>query len=307
MKSASFIVSLSMAFSGAVLGQQSTDIQGSAAGGAQATATTNRASGGIDQSAELNATLNRPVDARNAKAGDEITATVSEDVKSDGHVLIKRGSRLVGRVTTARARSGKSAAEGGADSQLGIVFDRAVLKNGTTIPLSATVHALAAAESSASSGMSDANAGLAGAGSAAGSARSGGGGLVGGVAGGASGTVGGVTGSTGAVASGTVSGSGAALGRSAGAVGGLNAAGKLTSGSKGAFGLKGIDVSPAAGSDAQGSIISSSTQNVRLDRGTRMLLVNGGAAGAATAQGSQSRATAPSEPAPPAREPVDRR
>jgi hypothetical protein len=71
--------------------------------------------------------------------------------------------------------------------------------------------------------------------------------------------------------------------------------------------LKGIDVSPGAGSDAKGSIISSSTQNVRLDRGTRMLLVSGGAAGAATVEGPQSRATAPSEPAQPAREPVDRR
>jgi hypothetical protein len=326
VKSASFIVSLSMAFSGAVLAQQSTGVQGSAAGGAQAAATadkegasanasgdgaaaatTDRASAGVNQGTQLNATLSRPVDARNAKAGDEITATVSEDVRSDGHVLIKRGSKLVGRVTTARALSGKRDAEGGTGSQLGIVFDRAVLKNGTTIPLSATVHALAAAESSASSGMSDANAGIAGAGSAAGSARSSGGGLIGGVAGGASGAASGVTGRTGAIANGTASGSGAALGKSAGAVGGLNAAGEFTSGSKGTFGLKGIDVSPATGSDAQGSIVSSSTQNVRLDRGTRMLLVNGSTAGAATASGSRSRVTAPSESAEAAREPVDRR
>jgi hypothetical protein len=327
VKTATFIVSLSLALSGAAMAQQSTGVQGSASGDARATAAadkeganvstsgdgassakTDHASAAVGQGTELNATLSKSVDARNAKPGDEITATANEDVKSDGRVLIKRGSKLVGRVTTARALgTEKKAAEGSTSSQLGIVFDRAVLKNGTTVPLSATVQALAAAESSASAGMSDANAGIAGAGSAAGSARSSGGGLVGGVAGGASGAIGGVAGRTGSIANGTVSSSSAALVRSAGAVGGLNAAGEFTSGSKGAFGLKGIDVSPATGSDAQGSIVSSSTQNVRLDRGTRMLLVNGGAAGAATVLSSQSRATAPSESTEAAREPVDRR
>lgn len=327
VKTATFIVSLSLAFSGAAMAQQSTGVQGSASGEARAaaaadkeganvstsgdgaaTAKTDHASAGVGQGAELNATLSKSVDARRAKPGDEITATVNEDVKSDGRVMIKRGSKLVGRVTTARALGAeKKSAEGSSSSQLGVVFDRAVLKNGTTVPLSATVQALAAAESSASAGMSDANAGIAGAGSAAGSARSSGGGLVGGVAGGASGAVGGVAGRTGGIANSTVSGSSAALVRSGGAVGGLNAAGEFTSGSKGTFGLKGIDVSPATGGDAQGSIVSSSTQNVRLDRGTRMLLVNGGAAGAATASGSQSQATAPSESAEAAREPVDHR
>jgi hypothetical protein len=347
VKSVSLIVSLSLAFSGAAFAQQSTGIRGSTTGDAQATATadkeganvgsnaagaasatTDHASASIDQGAELNATLTKPVDARNAKPGDEVTAAVTEDIKSSGQVAIKKGSKLVGHVTTARPLSGeKKSAEGGAGSQLGIVFDRAVLKDGTAVPINATVHALAAAESSVSMGMSDTNAGIAGAGSASGSARSSGGGLVGGVAGGASGAIGGVTGRTGAIANGAMSGSSAALSRSAGAVGGLNAAGRLTSGSKGTFGLKGIDVSPATSTDAKGSILSSSTQNVRLDRGTRMLLVNGGAggastietskeaasstsataAGAASVTGSQSRETAPADSAPAARKPVDRR
>lgn len=323
MKSASLIVSLSLALSGPAMAQQSTGIPGSAAGDARATATadkegasvssgaagaasatTDHASAGIGQSTELNATLSKPVDARNAKPGDELTATVSEDVKSSGQVLIRKGSKLVGHVTTARPlNSGQGSAEGSVGSQLGIVFDRAVLKDGTAVPINATVQALAAAESSTSMGMSDANAGLAGAASTAGTARSSGGGLVGGVTGGASGAIGGATGRTGAIANGTVSGS---LSKSAGAVGGLNAAGRLASGSQGTFGLKGIEVSPATGADAKGSILSSTTHNVRLDRGTRMLLVNGSAAGAASVTGSQSREAASSDAAP-AREPVDRR
>lgn len=326
MKSASLIMSLSLALTGAAMAQQSRGIQGSATGDARATATadeegasvsggaagaasatTNHASGSIGQGTELNATLSKPVDARSAQAGDEVTATVSEDIKSNGKVLIRKGSKLVGHVTTAHPVSNeKGSADGRGGSQLGIVFDRAVLKDGATLPISATVQALAAAESSASMGMGEANAGLGGAGSAAGSARSGGG-LVGGVAGGASGAIGGVAGRTGAVTSGSVSASNAALSRSAGAVGGLNAAGRLASGSKGTFGLNDIEVSPATSADAKGAILSSAKHNVRLDRGTRMLLVNGSAAGAASVTGSQSRATAPSESAPPPREPVDRR
>ena len=72
-----------------------------------------------------------------------------------------------------------------------------------------------------------------------------------------------------------------ALAKSSGAVGGLDASGRLASGSRGVFGLKGVDISPAGG--AQGSVLTSSTGNVRLDRGTRMLLVNGSASGAAGA------------------------
>jgi hypothetical protein len=85
------------------------------------------------------------------------------------------------------------------------------------------------------------------------------------------------------------------------------------------FGLKGIDISSA--SDAHGSVLSSSTRNVRLDRGTRMLLVNGSASGSAgaglskgasdataTASGSAGGAAkVTQEPAPeaaPAQEPV---
>jgi hypothetical protein len=308
VKSLSLIVSLLLASSGTALAQQSTGIRGSAAGNAKTTATADKEGANVNSSAagaasattdhssanigygtELNATLTKPVDARNAKPGDEVTATMSEDIKSDGQVLIKKGSKLMGHVTTARPLSGeKKSAEGGAGSQLGIVFDRAVLKDGSSVPINATVHALAAAESSASMGMSDANAGIAG----AGAAGSSGGGLVGGVAGGASGAIGGVAGRTGAIASGTAAGSSAALSRSAGAVGGLNAAGRLTSGSKGTFGLRGIDVSSATSADAKGSILSSSTQNVRLDRGTRMLLVNGGAAGASTIATSKATSSA---------------
>jgi hypothetical protein len=303
MKSSSLIVCIALTLGSAAVAQQSTGVQGSASGASQssvaadrngasashsaagsASAATESASTSLDQGAELNATLTKPVDARSAKPGDEVIATANEDLKSHGQVVVKKGSKLVGHVTAARPLGpAQGSASGAADSQLGIVFDRAVAKDGREVPLNASIQALAAAQSSASSGLSDVDAGFGGAGGAVGSARSGGGGLVGGVAGGAAGAVGGLGRSAGGAMNSGVSATSGALGKSAGAVGGLNATGQLASGSKGVFGMKDIDIdiaSATAGS-AEGSVLSSSAHNVRLDRGTRMLLVSGSGAGSA--------------------------
>jgi hypothetical protein len=309
MKSSSLIVCIAFALSSAAVAQQSTGVQGNAAGesktsiaadgsGANAShgatgsagATTEHASAGFGQGAELNATLTKPVDARTAKPGDEVLATANEDVKSDGRVIVKKGSKLVGHVTTARPLDrAQGSGSGAADSQLGIVFDRAVLKDGREVPLNASIQALAAAESSASTGMNDVGGGF---GNAAGSARSSGGGLVGGVAGGAAGTVGGLGSGAGGAVSSSVSGTAGVLGKSPGAVGGFNAAGQLTSGSKGVFGMKGVDISSAAVGSSEASVLSSSARNVRLDRGTRMLLVGGNGAGNAAASVSKGASNA---------------
>lgn len=308
VKSASLVLCISFALSGSAIAQQTTGAQGNASGTAgasiaadknganasgaaagSASATTDRASANLDQGVELDATLSKSVDARNAKPGDEVTAVANEDIKSDGRVVIRKGSKLMGHVTTARPLStAKESAQGSTASQLVVVFDRAVLKDGREVPLNATVQALAAAQSSASMGMHDANAGLGGAGAAAGSARSSGGGLVGGVAGGASGTLGGVAGSTGGVVNATTAGSMSTLSKSSGAVGGLNAAGRFTSGAKGVFGMKGIDVTSATGGSAEGSVLSSSSRTVRLDRGTRMLLVQGSGESSGAIESSKS-------------------
>jgi hypothetical protein len=69
---------------------------------------------------------------------------------------------------------------------------------------------------------------------------------------------------------------------SAGAVGGLNAAGQLTSNSHGVFGLSGLNLTTTAGNATQGSVITSAGKNVHLDSGTRILLVTQSAARAAT-------------------------
>lgn len=342
MKSTSLIVCISLALSSAALAQQSTGVQGSVSGNASASAsadrnganatgsaegsavaTTDGASASLAQGAELNATLNKPIDARKAKVGDQVTATLNKDVESDGRVVVRKGATLVGHVAAAQPLSrAKGSAGGEGNSELAIVFDKAVLKDGREVPLNATVQALAAVESRTSAGIDHAHTGMGAAGGVAGSARSSGGGLVGGVAGGATGAVGGITGGARGIVNSGASASAGALAKSSGAVGGLDATGRLASGSRGVFGLNGIDMSSVT--RAHGSALTSSTRDVRLDRGARMLLVNGsasGSAGAALSKGASgmtvgaagevsgaTNVTHGSAPnAASAREPVDRR
>lgn len=257
-----------------------------------ASASTQHAQADTGGSSEMSATLSKPVDARKAKPGDPVTATNDKDAKTADGTSIKQGSKLVGHVTKAqpldKPASGKTDASAG--SMLGIVFDKAVLKDGHEVPLNASIQALSAAESDASLASDMGGAGASTVGSGMGSGRAAGGGLIGGVGGSAAGGLGAAGGMAGGVShgvNGAVGGMANATAHSAGAVGGLNSSGVLRSGSKGVFGLKGLDVVSSSAGSAEGSVITSSTRNVRLDGGTKMLLSNG-AGPVATSSASQA-------------------
>ena len=304
------------------LAQGQTSVQGGASASAQGTATTDRpganaassaagsgsasaraagkeASAALAGGSELNATLTKPLDAKKNKPGDEVVATVTQDVKSNGQIVIPRGAKLIGHVTQTKAHgtgkasasasratdgaasatgstsgaastaastanaatklTGTAAAAADSSSRLGVVFDRAVLKNGSEVPLQATIQALAAAKVSEFVPSIEPR-------------RPNGESVLGGVSNTASGTLGGAS-SIGGAATGTV-GSTVQSGThaSAGALGGLNAAGNLSSGSRGVFDMKGLSIQSATTGSAQGSVITSPTRNVHLDAGTQMLL-----------------------------------
>lgn len=226
-------------------------------------------SASLSDGTAMNAALSEPVDAKKNKPGDQVTAKTTEATKSDGKVVIPKGSKLVGHVTECKQRSKEEK-----ESALGIVFDKAILKNGEEIPLNATVRALAAAQSAAASSLGEDD--LSAGGGAVGSARASGGGALGGLhstAGGAVGAVSNTAANAGGVAGGTVNSTVNAAGAAHGA-GGLNAAGQLTSNSQGVFGLQGLNLSSAASNNTQGSLITSSSRNVHLDSGTQLLLVS---------------------------------
>jgi len=246
----------------------------SAAGAAQ----NGQTNAGLSNGTAFNAELASPVDSKKCKPGDAVNAKTTEAVKSEGKVIIPKGSKLVGHVTQASAR-----AKGEAESSLGIVFDKAILKNGEEIPLNVAIQALASMQGSSSMAgdQMDTMGGLSG--SAAGSGMAGGRGGVGSTAGGAVGTVTNTAANVGGAADGAVNSTANATGNvargSKGAVGGLNAAGQLTSNSQGVFGLNGLNLNAAASNATQGTVITSAGKNVHLDSGTRMLLVTQAQAG----------------------------
>jgi hypothetical protein len=263
-------------------GQTQAQASGNASAASTASAENGQANASLASGTAFNAALSSPVDSRKCKPGDPVNARTTEAAKSEGKTVIPKGSKLVGHVTQASAR-----AKGESESALGIVFDRAILKNGQEIPLNnVTIQAIASAESSASAAGAEIDT-MGGMGaSAAGSGMAGGRGALGGVtsaAGGAVGTVTNTAANAGGVAGGAVNSAanagGSIAGASKGAAGGLNAAGQLSSNSQGVFGLHGLNLNAAGSNATQGSVITSAGKNVHLDSGTRMLLVSEANAG----------------------------
>jgi len=262
--------------SGQAGGQAGAQVSGSANVQGNGAAASGEQSGSLAAGTAVNAELNQALDSKKAKEGDAVTAHTTEAVKSGGKVVIPKGSKLVGHVTRATAR-----AKGDADSALAVQFDRAILKDGQMIPLQVTIQALAAGEPGVAISGDD----LQGVSSTGGGASAPGGSGNRGAMGGVTGTVGGAASgaastvprttqdATGAVNS-TVGGAANATGRAgAGAGTGLNAGGQLTSTSRGVFGMNGLSLNGNAANSAEGSVITSAGKNVRLDSGTRMLLV----------------------------------
>lgn len=250
---------------------------------AGALAQNGQANAGLASGTTFNSELSSPVDSKKCKAGDAVNGRTTEAVKSEGKTVIPKGSKLVGHVTQASVRS-----KGEAESSLGVVFDRAILKNGEVIPLNVAIQALASAQSSGSAAGADMDSMGSMSGSAAGSGMAGARGGSGGVTSAAGGAVGTVTntaanvgGAAGGAVNSTTSAAGNVAGASRGAVGGLNAAGQLNSNSQGVFGLNGLNLNAAASNATQGTVITSAGKNVHLDSGTRMLLVTQAQAGSA--------------------------
>ena len=230
------------------------------------------ASAALASGASLQAELTKPIDAKKAKPGDEVSAKVTQDLKSDGKVVIHKGTRLVGHVTEAQARTKEQA-----NSTLGIAFDKAVLKGGEEVSFNSLIQAIGPpVQASVSTGV-DENANLGAAPPMSGAPRTGNGGLVGGVTSTAGGAVSGATGTVAGAATGAANDTVSGATRTAG---GLTAQGNLTSASKGVIGLQGLALntptavagSGSASGSAQGSVISSTSRNVKLDSGTQMVL-----------------------------------
>ena len=242
-------------------------------GSTSASTKAGKSSANIADGTKIDATLVNPLDVNQNKPGDRVEARTAQDVKQNGKVVLKKGTRLIGHVTQVQSR-----ANGKAQSQLGVVFDRAIPKKGPEVPFNATIQALAVAQSSimAAAGPDEIMSSGGAMGGMSGGGHSGGG-LVSGVASTTGATAGTVMNTSSPVSSAT-EGTLNTAARSTGAVGGLNSTGQLSSKSRGVFGLQGLSIDSATSSATQGSLIVSSAKNLRLNSGTQMLLSASGQA-----------------------------
>jgi hypothetical protein len=98
----------------------------------------NSTNGSLTDGATISANLTKTVDSDKLKKGDEVTARTIDATKENGKTVIPANTILRGHVTQASARE-----KGDSFSALGIVFDKAILKNGGEIPINVTVQAIA--------------------------------------------------------------------------------------------------------------------------------------------------------------------
>jgi len=238
--------------------------KGNGSAGANAVAPVSNAAA-LNSGTTLQAELAKSLDSKKAKPGDEVDAKLTQDVKQDGKVVLHKGSRLVGHVTEAQARS-----KDNAESKLGIVFDKAVLKGGQEVAFNGAVQALAAPVKGSLSAASDESSNLAGSGMARGGTMGGarGGSALGGVTSAVGGATSGLGNTAGSVAGSTTSSVGGAVNNTAGTA--VN--GTINSTSHGVVGMQGLTLNTVSTGSAQGSVISSATNNVKLDAGTQMVL-----------------------------------
>lgn len=85
----------------------------------------------------ISAELSRSVDAKKAKVGDRIEAKLPADVLLHGKVVIPRNTKMIGHITEVKAHSKESP-----DSMIGIAFDRVVMKDGRELTIQVAVQAI---------------------------------------------------------------------------------------------------------------------------------------------------------------------
>lgn len=221
--------------------------------------------GSLVAGTNLSAILVKSLDSNKCKQGDEVTAKLTDDVRSEGHIVIPNGAKIRGHITEAAVR-----AEDGTNSSLGIVFDHAILKNGQQIRLNTVIQAMARAQSSAMSSGDDDELATNARGGVSSQTRPAQGGAVG-LGGAATGAVASTAGrATGSVVS-AQGVAGSALGSTTRAAG-SSIGTSLKSSSSGVVGLKGISLASSTATAAQGTVITSTAKSVHLDSGTQLVL-----------------------------------
>lgn len=192
--------------------------------------------------------LTKTIDAKKAKTGDEVVAKVTMDMKSNsGEVIVPKDTKVMGHVTEAQARSKEQK-----ESQVGIAFDRAMLK-GSEVSLPMSIQAVIAPASNntnSSGGAPDQGAPPTGGNSAPSPMASG---------------------RSGSTTSQTTPSSPAPSAAPTENTQQGSARPPITGNTQGVVGISNLKLEPAPNA-AQGSVLSSEKNNVKVESGTMLLL-----------------------------------
>ncbi|HEX8747433.1 MAG TPA: hypothetical protein VF717_09550 [Pyrinomonadaceae bacterium] len=229
---------------GSAFAQAQTSGEASASG--SASLSRNDKSLNIESGTRLAAELENTLDARNARVGDRVVLRTTEAIKENGRTVVKKGSRLIGRVTDVQQRG-----RGRADSSVSLLFDR--LESGSlAAPITATINSITQARARArydDDRMSAESETRTSSSARTTQQQRSGGGLLGGV----SNTVGGVLDTTTQTAGSTVNATGQAVGNTAGGVSNT---------------LGAIRIEQSVGADVQGGTrLALTGDNLRLEKG----------------------------------------
>ncbi|MGC2448461.1 MAG: hypothetical protein WA477_12520 [Candidatus Sulfotelmatobacter sp.] len=197
--------------------------------------------------------LARTVDSKKAKTGEEVVATVTQDMKTNtGEVLVPKDTKILGHVTEAQPRNKQQK-----ESELGIAFDHAVVK-GDQMPLPMSIQAVIFPQTnnpaSAAGGDSGGGAPAPTPSSSMGGARSG---------------------SMGGSSPQPASPQGQNYPPGGGAsdtAPQTSARPPITGNTQGVIGMPDVKLETAAQNTAQGSVMTSEKNNVKIEKGTMLLL-----------------------------------
>ena len=195
--------------------------------------------------------LTKTVDAKKAKTGDEVVAKVTMDMKTNsGDVLVPKDTKVIGHVTESQPKSKEQK-----ESQMGIAFDRAVMKDGNEMNLPMSIQAVIGQQNNdanAAGGSDQGNAAPSGGAPAAGNA----------------GRPGGMGGSTPPPSASPSAGDTSASNNQQQTKGGMP---PITGQTTGVIGIPHLTLSGAS-TGTQGSVLTSDKNNVKLESGTMLLL-----------------------------------
>jgi hypothetical protein len=212
----------------------------------------------LGSGARVEGQLQKTVDVRKARVGDEVVLKLTKELRQNGEVIVPKGAKLLGRVTEVQQNTSQT---GG--SRLGLLFDKIEGKN-LSLPVSASIISVNQVAGSIRAAES-AEADVFGSSTAAASTR-GGGSTGGGLVGGVGSTIGGVTNTAGGV-----------LGTTTKTVGGVvnvadSTAGSVVGGVHGT--ANGLRISNSLeGSARSESTLSASKRDIRLEQGAVVQLL----------------------------------